>query len=123
MDTTTPGLACPLDHEYSEEEWRAFVQCAREGMESGKRLHHEFSAKLVEKGIPAARAEQAITSEACLSVYEKEGLPRLGLWNPRSEMMVIGTVPAGLILTAFRVPAPRARVYLEAQIGQRWLRT
>jgi hypothetical protein len=122
LEKQVPGLDCPLDHEYSEEEWRAFVQCAREGMESGERLHNEFSAKLEEKGLKEGEVQRALRSGAWLTIYRKSTASRLGLWDPRSDLMVVGTIPDGLILTAFRLPLHRAAAYLERQADQGWLR-
>ena len=116
------ALDCQLETEYTDAEWRAFVDCAREGMTTGERLHHEFDAKLAEHQVSPREAEHSIASEACLSFYVKDGLPRLGLWNPRSEIMIVGTVPDGLVLTAFPMAARRAKAYVERQTGHRWLR-
>jgi hypothetical protein len=91
-------------------------------MASGERLHNELSAKLEEKGLGEGEVQRALRSDAWLTVYKKGTALRLGLGDPRSELMVVGTIPDGLILTAFRLPGHRAAAYLERQADQRWLR-
>lgn len=118
-----PGLECPLDHEYSAEEWRAFVACARKGMESGERLHHEFDAKMAEHGLAPRQVETSVHFGAALACFVNQGVPRLALWDPRQRLVVIATVPDGLVLTAFPLrPGRDARDYLYGFDEVRWLK-
>ena len=116
------ALDCQLEQEYSEEEWRAFLQCAREGMKSGERLHREFDAKMAQRHQSPRRVEKALSGGAGLVTYEDDGRPRLALWDPTSELLVVATVPEGLVLTAFAVHAPRIDAYLRSFEKTRWLR-
>ena len=117
-----PGLDCPLDHEYSEEEWRAFVACAREGMVSGGRLHNDFEVEIDGHDLSSREVEKAVRQDACLVLFETDLTPRLGLWDPRSELFLVGTVPDGLVLTAFPLEGERAERYLQTRSRVRWLK-
>ena len=118
-----PGLDCPLDHEYSEEEWRAFVQCAREGMESGERLHNEFDAKMTEHGLSPRQVERAVHLGTALAHFVNQGMTRLAAWDPQQRLVIIATVPDGLILTAFPLrPGREPETYLYGFDEVRWLR-
>ncbi len=117
------ALNCQLETEYTAEEWRAFVECAREGMGSGERLHHEYDAKVAAHGVSPRQVEHAVHGESSLVHFESEGLPRLLLWDPRQRMIVIGTVPDGLILTAYRLKRARDHLqYIKSLEKARWLR-
>jgi hypothetical protein len=125
LEKQVPGLDCPLDHEYSHEEWRAFVRCAREGMESGERLHKEFYDEVeVKHGLSPREVERAVRTAASLLLYEMEGTPRLGLWDPEKGFFVVGTLPDGFVLTAFQLVDERHRdVYINGFEGEkRWLK-
>ena len=122
FEKQVPGLDCPLDHEYSEQEWRAFIRCAREGMESGERLHNDFEVEIDGHDLSSRRVEQAIRQDASLVLFETDSTPRLGLWDPHSELFLVGTIPDGLILTAFPLEGGRAERYLETRGWVRWLR-
>jgi hypothetical protein len=122
-EARAPGLDCSLDHEYSTEQWRAFVQCAREGMHSGARLHHEFDAKMVEHEIAPREVERAVNMKASLAYFESRGTPRLLLWDPSRRMVVVGTVPDGFVLTAYRLADSRDHEeYIGRLDGMRWLK-
>ena len=115
-------MPCPLDREYSEEEWHAFVECARKGMASGERLHNDFEVEVARHDLPTREVEKAVRADASLVVFETDTTPRLGLWDPHSELFIVGTIPDGLILTAFPLEGERAQRYLNTRDGVRWLK-
>jgi hypothetical protein len=103
-EPSVPGLDCPLDREYSEAEWQAFLRCAREGMASGERLHRELYAKAAEHSVGPWDVEHAVRADAALVRYtNRNGRDTLGLWDPHSRLFVVGTIPDGLVLNAFRL--------------------
>lgn len=93
-------VACPLDRGHDTEEWGAFLQCARRGFETSGRLHNEFTAKIAEHGVTERDVERALHRRSHLLRYDHEGLPRLGLWDPKQGLLVIATLPAGLFFNA-----------------------
>ncbi len=112
-------LDCQLERGYTEEEWRAFLDCARRSFDSGEGLHKEFSAKLVTHGVREERVRRSLTRQASLLVYEHSGRPRLALWHPETELFVIATVRGGLIFNAY--PVERVSAYARRLKGSRWL--
>lgn len=97
------GIHCPLQREFTEEEWQAFLKCARHGFASCGRIHKEFTAKIEDHFLSENEIERALQERSMLVSYENHGLPRIGLWDPVQGIFIVGTVPAGLFLTAFRV--------------------
>ena len=75
-------LDCQLEREYTEEEWRAFVDCARRSFASGEALHNEFSAKIAAHDVREARVERSLSRQGSLLIYEHAGRPRLAAWHP-----------------------------------------
>ena len=124
MKKQVPGLACPLDHEYSVEEWQACLRCAREGMASGERLHKEFYAEIAGHWEPAREVERSVRADSSLIRYiNNEGCEALALWDPHSRLFVVGTVPDGLVLTAFPLDdEEHFERYVGRFRGLRWLR-
>ena len=124
MKKQVPGLACPLDHEYSVEEWRAFLRCAREGMASGERLHNDFELEVAAHSVPTRAVERAARSDASLVRYvNHEGREALGLWDPHSRLFVVCTVPDGLVLTAYELRDEQHwERYINSFESLRWLR-
>jgi hypothetical protein len=117
------ALDCQIETEYNDAEWRAFVECARQGMTSGERLHHEYDAKIEAHGLSPRQVEHAVHGQAALAYYEHNGVPRLALWDPQQRVVVVGTVPDGLILTAYPLKRTRDHVeYISSFENVRWLR-
>ncbi len=72
-------LDCQLEREYTEEEWRAFLDCAQRSCASGEGLHKEFTTKIAAHGVREQQVERSLTCQASLLAYEHYGRPRLGL--------------------------------------------
>jgi hypothetical protein len=85
-------------------------------------LHKEFGAKIEEHGVPEALVRRSLAWQAVLASYEYSGRPRLALWSPETELLVIATLPGGLILNAFPVRSDRALTYMSDFEEVRWLR-
>ena len=112
-------LDCPLEREYTGEEWARFLDCARHSFESGEGLHKEFSAKIGEHGVREERVRRSLTRQASLLIYQHSGWPRLALWHPETELFIIAALPDGLILNAYLVE--RVSAYARRLTGARWL--
>jgi hypothetical protein len=88
-------------------EWRAFVDCAREGFLTGERLDKEFYAKIAAHQHTDAEIDRTLRKRAWLLTYRKDGKDKLAIWDPGTELMVIARLPEGTIFNAFRVPEMR----------------
>ena len=102
-DSGTSTLNCPLNKEYTDGQWSAFLACAKEGFKSGQRLDKEFYTKIGQHPVSERDVDLAIRRGSCLLFYKKDGSCKLGLWDPRSEVFVIAKVETGRIFNAFRV--------------------
>ena len=112
-------LDCHLERDYTEEEWRALVDCARRSFASGEALHKEFAAKIAAHNVREARVERSLSRQASLLIYEHAGRPPLAAWHPETELFVIATLPDGLIFNAY--PIEGVSAYARRLKGARWL--
>jgi hypothetical protein len=113
-------LDCQLEREYTKEEWRAFVDCAREGFLTGKGLDNEFYPKIGVHGVSDREVGLAIRLRSRLFRYEKDGSDKLAVWDPDSRLLVIARLPSGLIFNAFEVLD--INEYMGRQPKARWLK-
>lgn len=114
------GISCPLQRELTEEEWQAFLKCARHGFRTCDRIHNEFTPKIEEHDITELQIERALHPRSRLIAYEHEGMARLGLYDPEQCIFLIGTLPKGEFFNAFeREEIDRYAANLE---DVRWLR-
>jgi hypothetical protein len=92
-------------------------------MASGERLHNEFDAKMAEHGLSPRQVETSVHLGGALAYFVNLGAPRLALWDPRQRLVIIATVPDGLVLTAFPLrPGRDAQDYLYGIDEVRWLK-
>jgi hypothetical protein len=123
IDDATRRLpqGCQVDRAYTDEEWRAFLACARKGFETGEGIHREFYAKIEAHSVRESEILATLRARgAKLVAYEHLGMGRIAMWVEQLGILVIGTEKEGLILSAFE--PPDIDRYVEGMAKVRWLR-
>jgi len=112
-----------VEHEFSEDEWDAFIECARNTFDRGDFIHNEFEAKRQEKHRETSDRDilNAMSSRAYLVAYPDEwGRERVYLWDPQGKnTLIVCTLDDG-ILDAY--PATGFLRSLSSKTGVRRLR-
>ena len=80
---------CQVEEEFTDEEWVAFIACARTTW--GEFIHNDFEAKRQDKHpeVRDADIDRAIRRSACLVVYGEEGDERLALYDVMGRGLVV----------------------------------
>ena len=114
---------CQVEDEFDEEEWTAFVECARQVWESGKFRHRALDAKLSERDdVSEAHIRNAIWRGAFLVAYQDDGMERVTLYDrDRGKGFVVVCTLKDGIITAYR--ATNFERSLQTKTNIRWLRT
>ena len=115
------------DGEYAEDEWTAFVRCARRHCDRPDVLHKDAVWKMEERGISDQRLRSSVNAGAKVVAYEHwgdEGKKRFMLWCPDSKCLIIASRNDGLILSVEKMGYERFVQYTRAHqnANLRWIR-
>lgn len=112
---------CQVEQEFDEEEWPAFIKCARRVWKSGDFRHRELEEKLSDHNVREADVRNAIWKGAYLVAYRDKGMERVTLYDrDRGKGLVVVCTLKDGIITAYR--ATNFEQSLRTKTNIRWLR-
>ena len=95
---------CQIERPYSDAEWVRFLECARDGLQSGEGLDNEFTVKIVGHDVSEAQVRRALRPRAKLASYLDQGRGRVALWDgEETGLLILARETNGLIFNAYRI--------------------
>jgi len=90
---------CQIEAPYRATEWAAFLECARDGYDTGECLDNEFYEKMQSHQVSDTEVRLAFARAATLVAYRDEDQGRVALWH--RGLLVIARESNGKVFNAF----------------------